>query len=49
MTCAERPTCGSKGRKVHAKKEKARNDVCGAPYLQKQGKKSARQKEKSKK
>ena len=39
MTCAERPTCGSKGRKVHAKEKKARNDVCGAPHMPKQTKK----------
>ena len=49
MTCAERPTCGSKGRKTHAKKKKARNDVCEAPYLRKQRKENTRQKEKSKK
>ncbi len=43
MTCAERPLRRSKGRKVHAKKEKRRNGVCGAALSPNQGKEGKKQ------
>jgi len=48
LTCAERLNRRCKGRQAHAKKEKARADVCGAALTPLQGKVGTRQKEKRK-
>ncbi|MBS6821520.1 MAG: hypothetical protein KH210_07960 [Roseburia sp.] len=48
LTCAEQPNRQSQRRQAHAKKEKARADVCGAAQSPLQEKAGTRQKEKSK-
>ena len=49
LTCAERPNRRCKGGQAHARKEKARNDVCGAAQSPLPGKEGTRRKRKSKK
>ena len=47
LTCAEQPNRQSQRRQAHAKKEKARADVCGAAQSPPQGKAGTRRKEKA--